>query len=136
MHRLRQISTTPSSRYVPIGHEQGRLSPSLESRQQCPRCGTRSRFVTDRMGGQVLCGVCGMVVEERTEEITTTSRMHDDLAAISIIKPDMGLATVIGHVSVDGSGRMISGSIRPSLERLRMWDYRSQVHRQSDRSLK
>jgi transcription initiation factor TFIIB len=115
------------------------LEPILDSRQQCPRCGKRSNFVTDRYGGQVICGVCGLVVEERAEEIpvaTGPSRMRDHLTAFSIVKPDMGLATIIGDVSVDGSGRIISGNLRPSLERLRMWDFRSQVHTGTDRNLK
>ena len=115
------------------------MNPVLDRRQQCPWCGKRSNFVTDRLGGQILCGVCGLVVEDRTQEVNTASgasRMRDNLTAFSIAKPDMGLATVIGHASVDGSGRAISGNLRPSMERLRMWDARSKVHGGTDRNLK
>src|SRR6202030_4000584 len=47
----------------------GQLNRILESRQQCPWCGKRGNFVTDRIGGQLLCGDCGIVVEDRTEEV-------------------------------------------------------------------
>jgi transcription initiation factor TFIIB len=115
------------------------LDPILSSGQQCPRCGKRSSFVTDKLGGQVICGDCGLVIEDRTEEVGLSigeSRARDDPTASSITKPDMGLATIIGSSTVDGSGRVIPGSIRPLMERLRTWDYRSQMHSQSDRNLK
>jgi transcription initiation factor TFIIB len=124
---------------VPNASEGGQLNPVLDRRQRCPWCGKRTNFVTDRLGGQIICGVCGLVVEDRTQEVSTelgASRMRDNLTAYSITKPDMGLATVIGYTSLDGSGRAVSGNLGPSMERLRMWDYRSQAHSQADRSLK
>jgi transcription initiation factor TFIIB len=119
--------------------ERVQLDPILSSKQQCPRCGKRNNFITDRFGGQVVCGDCGLVIEDRTEEVITTpiaSRTHDNLMASSITKPDMGLATIIGSSNVDGSGRAIPGTLRPLLERLRMWDYRSQMHNQTNKNLK
>jgi transcription initiation factor TFIIB len=115
------------------------LNPVLEAGRQCPWCGRRSNFVTDRIGGQVICGGCGLVVADKTEELgrsTGPSGARDDPTAFSITKSDMGLATVIGHLNVDGSGRAIPGGIRPSLERLRLWDHRSQLHTGADRNLK
>jgi transcription initiation factor TFIIB len=111
-----------------------RLDPILDSRQQCPRCGKRSNFVTDRVGGQVLCSACGLVVEDKTEEVS--SPLRDSPDAFSITKPGMGLSTIIGHADVDGSGRAIAGSLRPSMERLRTWDMRSQLHSHADRTRK
>jgi transcription initiation factor TFIIB len=102
--------------------------PVLDRRQQCPRCGKRSNFVTDRLGGQVVCGDCGMVVQDRTEE---TGAVLDGLTTFSIAKPDMGLATVMGSADVNGSA-----SLGPSMGRLRMWDRRSQAHSGADSSLK
>jgi transcription initiation factor TFIIB len=117
------------------------LDSILSSGQQCPRCGKRSSFVTDKLGGQVICSDCGLVIEDRTEETGASSlvegRTRDNrLTASAITKPDMGLATIIGNSSVDGSGRAIPGTIRPLMERLRTWDYRSQMRSQSDRNLK
>jgi transcription initiation factor TFIIB len=119
--------------------ERVQLDPILSSQQQCPRCGRRNNFVTDRFGGQVICGICGIVIEDRTEEVITApgaSRTGENRMASSITKPDMGLATIIGNSNVDSSGRAIPGSLRPLLERLRTWDYRSQTHSQTDKNLK
>jgi transcription initiation factor TFIIB len=93
-------------------------------------------LVTDRLGGQVLCGGCGLVVADKTDEVGLSRSRGDDPTAFSIAKSDMGLATVIGHLNVDGSGKAISGALRPSLERLRLWDHRSQLHSGADRNLK
>ncbi len=77
--------------------------PTLDRRQHCPSCGKRSNFVTDRLGGQVVCGDCGMVVQDRTEE---AGAVLDGLTAFSIAKPDMGLATVMGSADVKGSASL------------------------------
>lgn len=116
-----------------------RQSPIVDLRRQCPFCGTRGNFVTDKIGGQVLCGSCGIVVEDRTDEVPAppgASWAHEASNSSSIVKPDMGLATTMGSPTVDGSGRSISGNLRPSLERLRMWDSRSRVRSGTDRNLK
>lgn len=97
-------------------------------------------MVTDKIGGQVLCGSCGLVVEDRTDEVPpppgASSWVREASNSSSITKADMGLATTMGSPNVDGSGRSISGNLRPSLERLRMWDSRSQVRTGTDRNLK
>jgi len=54
----------------------------------------------------------------------------------SIAMHDMGLATVIGGVNKDASGKSLSGSMKSTVERLRTWDRRSQVHESADRNLR
>ena len=54
----------------------------------------------------------------------------------SIAIHDMGLATVIGDVNRDASGKSLSGSMKSTVERLRTWDRRSQVHESADRNLR
>jgi len=54
----------------------------------------------------------------------------------SIAQHDMGLATVIGAANRDASGRSLSGSMKSTVERLRTWDRRSQVHESADRNLR
>jgi transcription initiation factor TFIIB len=49
---------------------------------------------------------------------------------------DMGLATVIGSSNKDASGKSLSGSMKSTVERLRTWDRRSQVHVSADRNLR
>ncbi len=54
----------------------------------------------------------------------------------SIAIHDMGLATIIGGENKDAAGRALSGAMKSSVERLRTWDRRSQVHESADRNLK
>jgi transcription initiation factor TFIIB len=48
---------------------------------------------------------------------------------------DMGLSTVIGKANKDASGNSISGGMKQTLDRLRIWDDRSKSN-STDRSLK
>jgi transcription initiation factor TFIIB len=54
----------------------------------------------------------------------------------SIAQHDMGLATVIGASNRDASGRSLPGPMKSTVERLRTWDRRSQVHESTDRNLR
>jgi transcription initiation factor TFIIB len=47
----------------------------------------------------------------------------------------MGLATVIGKQNKDSSGRKLDPSMNTSIQRLRTWDLRSQVHSSKKRNL-
>ena len=49
---------------------------------------------------------------------------------------DMGLSTVIGLENTDASGRSLQSSMKTTVERLRTWDRRSQVHESVDRNLR
>jgi transcription initiation factor TFIIB len=48
---------------------------------------------------------------------------------------DMGLSTVIGKEATDASGNVIDTGTRMRMNRLRTWDYRSQVQSSGERSL-
>ena len=48
---------------------------------------------------------------------------------------DMGLSTVIGKEATDASGNNIDTGTRMRMNRLRTWDYRSQVQSSTERSL-
>jgi len=54
----------------------------------------------------------------------------------SIAMHDMGLATVIGGVNKDASGKSLSSSMKATVDRLRTWDSRSQAHEPMDRNLR
>ncbi len=54
----------------------------------------------------------------------------------SIASHDMGLATMVGRANKDATGRSISGSMRSTISRLRLWDSRSQVNQVKDRNLR
>jgi len=49
---------------------------------------------------------------------------------------DMGLATIIGPADKDATGKPLSASMRSTIERLRTWDSRSQVHEPVDRNFR
>ena len=93
----------------------------------------------------MVCSSCGFVVKEKIEETgpewRAFSREEKDNRSrggipTSIAMHDMGLATVIGSVNKDASGKSLSGSMKATVERLRTWDSRSQVHEPMDRNLR
>jgi transcription initiation factor TFIIB len=47
----------------------------------------------------------------------------------------MGLATIIGRPDKDAAGQRINTAMRAAMERLRTWDFRTQVHTSTDRNL-
>jgi transcription initiation factor TFIIB len=111
---------------------------------KCPRCG-RSPMVIDSNGGELYCSACGMVVKEKITETGPEWRSFsgDDNEnkgrtglPTSIAMHDMGLATVIGIANRDSSGKALSGSMRSTVDRMRTWDRRSQVHESADRNLR
>jgi transcription initiation factor TFIIB len=49
---------------------------------------------------------------------------------------DMGLATIINPQNKDATGKPLSASMKSTIERLRTWDNRSQVHEPVDRNFR
>ena len=121
-----------------------RLLKLQKALDKCPRCG-KGPMVVDTAGGELFCSSCGFVVKEKIEEAGPEWRAFskeekDDRSRggipTSIAMHDMGLATVIGGVNKDASGKSLSASMKATVERLRTWDSRSQVHEPVDRSLR
>ena len=54
----------------------------------------------------------------------------------SLARHDMGLSTIIGRGDRDYTGNRISTSIKSTIDRLRILDYRTQLYNSTDRSLK
>ena len=65
---------------------------------------------------------------------------HEDRSRVgvptSLAMHDMGLATIIGPIDKDASGKPLSASMKSTIERLRTWDSRSQVHEPVDRNFR
>lgn len=102
-------------------------------------------MVIDTGGGELFCSNCGFVIKEKIEEVGPEWRAFskeekDDRSRTgipsSLAMHDMGLATVIGIENRDASGKSLPTSIRSTIERLRTWDGRSQVHEPVDRNLR
>ncbi|MDA4127044.1 MAG: transcription initiation factor IIB [Thaumarchaeota archaeon] len=114
------------------------------SSNKCPRCG-KGNMVTDGTGSELYCADCGLVIKEKIVDMGPEWRSFsgDDKGdrsrtgiPTSIAMHDMGLATVIGTLNKDATGRSLSGSMKSTVERLRTWDRRSQVHASADRNLR
>jgi transcription initiation factor TFIIB len=54
----------------------------------------------------------------------------------SLARHDMGLSTIIGRTNRDASGQKIDAAMRSTMDRLRTWDYRTQIHSATDRNLR
>jgi transcription initiation factor TFIIB len=57
-------------------------------------------------------------------------------APTSLTMHDMGLATIINPVNKDASGKPLTAAMKNTIERLRTWDSRSQVHEPVDRNFR
>ncbi len=115
----------------------------LPAPAKCPSCG-RQRIVTDGDTGELFCGFCGYVINDRLEDTGAewrsfagdeTNRSRTG-AGTSLTMHDMGLSTVIGAANKDSSGRPLSAGMKSSIERLRTWDSRTQAHTSADRNLR
>ena len=111
---------------------------------RCPRCG-KGPMVMDTAGGELFCSNCGYVVKEKIEELgpewrafSKEEKENRSRAGVpsSLAMHDMGLATMIGVEDRDASGKALPASMKATIERLRTWDGRSQVHEPIDRNLR
>ncbi|MBI3253941.1 MAG: transcription initiation factor IIB [Nitrosopumilales archaeon] len=117
---------------------------NLTKKNKCPRCGQGS-LVTDTNTGENFCGKCGFVVSDQALEAgpewrSFSKEEHDGRSRTgvptSLAMHDMGLATIIGPADRDATGKPLSSSMRSTIERLRTWDSRSQVHEPIDRNFR
>lgn len=113
-------------------------------KDRCPRCG-QGTVVTDTNTGENFCGKCGYVLNEENVESGPEWRSFSKEEGenrtrtgtpTSLAMHDMGLATIIGQADKDATGKPLSSSMRSTIERLRTWDSRSQVHEPVDRNFR
>lgn len=115
---------------------------ALDSSGDCRRCG--GLVLTDDSMGERFCQSCGNVVAEcvedtRPEHIAYADEHGDRRrtgAPNSLAIHDRGLATMIGNSNKDVAGKPLSTNMKQSMNRLRIWDGRSQVHESTDRNLR
>ena len=117
---------------------------SVNAKEKCPRCG-KGTLVTDANTGENFCGKCGFVVTEKVAESgpewrSFSKEEHEGRSRAgvptSLAMHDMGLATIIGPTDRDATGKPLSASMKSTIERLRTWDSRSQVHEPVDRNFR
>jgi transcription initiation factor TFIIB len=109
---------------------------------KCPNCGKKGTFVRDEESGELVCSNCGFVLREKAEEtgpsISSSEGGVPHIASgppTSIAQPDMGLDTVIGRTGRDASGSAVSSKMRSTVERMRVWDRRSQPNQSAYRNM-
>lgn len=110
----------------------------------CSIC-NKSQTITDLESGELICSNCGLVISDKIQEMRpewrafNTEEVNDRSRTgipTSLARHDMGLATIIGRTDKDASGRKIDAAMRSTMERLRVWDLRTQAHSSTDRNLK
>ena len=120
------------------------VTQTADSKEKCQRCG-KGKMVTDNESGEMFCSKCGFVMSEKLQESgpewrSFTQDEHGDRARAgaptSLTMHDMGLATIINPINKDASGRPLSATMKSTIERLRTWDSRSQVHEPVDRNFR
>ena len=115
------------------------------SSSTCSVCKKDDKFVTDPESGEIICSNCGQVISDsnggsnRSEWNSFSTQRRNSIsrigAPISLARHDMGLATIIGRPDKDAAGQRINTAMRYAMERLRTWDFRTQVHTSTDRNL-
>ena len=117
---------------------------SVNTKDRCPRCG-KGNLVTDTSTGENFCGKCGFVITDKIDESgpewrSFSKEEHEGRSRAgvptSLAMHDMGLATIIGPTNKDATGKPLSSSMKSTIERLRTWDSRSQVHEPVDRNFR
>jgi transcription initiation factor TFIIB len=117
------------------------LIPDIK--QRCLRCG-KTALITDTETGEIFCGGCGFVLSERIENPGPERRSFSDDginrartgSGTSLAIHDKGLSTIISPTNKDATGKPLSNSMKITLNRLRIWDNRSQVHEPIDRNFR
>ena len=119
----------------------------------CPNCNVNydnkndnTNIINDPESGEIICGICGLVLSiEKSQELRpewrnfnteqSNKRIRTGMPT-SLARHDMGLSTIIGRTDRDYTGNAIDTSIKSTIDRLRILDYRTQLHSSTDRSLK
>ena len=122
-------------------------SQLLESNLVCSIC-KNNQIITDPESGELICSKCGQVISGKVQQEGAEWRNFDPLSSgdsssrsrvgmsTSLARHDMGLSTIIGRTDRDASGQKIDAAMRSTMDRLRVWDYRTQIHSATDRNLR
>lgn len=111
----------------------------MQSTLSCSKC-QLDHLIADPDSGETVCSMCGLVVQEKTQEIRIRSynkMIGPRRAEVSTLSSyDMGLSTIIGKTDKDAKGQKLQPTVQTTIQRLRTWDHRIQLHESRDRNLK
>ena len=121
-----------------------KINRSSENPSVCPSCKGDNTIITDPKTGEIICSKCGMVLSDKLSNIRSDGRpiVMDETEGKtttglpSLAIHDMGLSTVIGKENTDAHKNKNEPSMLSTMHRLRTWDFRTQVHNSSDKSLR
>lgn len=110
---------------------------------KCPECGS-TKLIKDYAKGEIVCGQCGIVVEENIEDHRPEWRAFDSEqrekrarggAPIKYMRPNKGLVTEIDQYNRDIRGAKISPKKQAQLYRMRKWHKRASIATSMERNL-
>ena len=136
------VTILPSNKIL-VTKSNDNIDKINRSSEVCPSCKRDSTVITDPKTGEIICSNCGMVLSEKLSAIRSdgctivtdeTEGTTTGLPSLAI--HDMGLSTVIGKENTDAHKNKIEPSMLSTMHRLRTWDFRTQVHNSSDKSLR
>jgi len=119
------------------------IAEEIETRPQCPECGSTRRF-SDPGRGEIVCGSCGLVLEEgmletgpewRAFDAESINRRQRTGAPSTLRFHDKGLSTIIDPRDYDAGGSPLKPEMARNMDRLRKWDARSRTSESKDRNL-
>ena len=117
---------------------------TFNSNSNCLRCGKNSLLI-DEDTGEEFCEKCGYVISEKLQASGPERRVFQndggsDTARtglpISLTMHDMGLSTIINPANNDATGKPLTASMRAVIQRLRIWDNRSQISKPDAKNLR
>lgn len=118
------------------------MSKQTVTHATCPECESTT-LVVDMEMGELVCGNCGLVIEENiihhgAEWRALTDQERKSRARVGAPTQyyhfDKGLSTTI-QVDRDAFGRPLSPKVKREMWRLRRWQLRSRVHDSQGRNL-
>ena len=100
------------------------------------------KLVCDKDLGEQICINCGEVLEQKMNDARAESSYDSFMEntrtgpATSLTMHNRGLSTIIGKSNHDFVGKPLGYQMKHSMNRMRLWDSRSQVKTTSERNLK
>jgi transcription initiation factor TFIIB len=112
----------------------------------CPVCRNNyTDIITDSESGEVVCSNCGIVITDKSEDITNPewraftaeeqNKRARTGAPTSLARYDRGIATIISKTGRDASGQKLDSAMHSTYKRLSTWDYRISHYDSLDRNL-
>jgi transcription initiation factor TFIIB len=119
---------------------------TFSSSTLCNICKSNAHIITDPESGELICGNCAIVISDKIEDnihqenrgftLEEISRRARTGSPTSFTRHDKGLYTIIGRANRDASGQLLNATTCSKIERLRIWDSRTQFHKLNYRNFK